>query len=167
MSTEPIDVFTQPIRLEYDYTPGTARSRFLKNLEQGTIVGDRCSTCGKVYVGGGSGACPRCGIPCDEVVPLSDRGTVTTYCIVNVPFAGATIEIPYTSASILLDGADIPLMALIQECPAADVRMGMRVEAVWAPEGERGPSMDTIRYFRPTGEEDAPIDDILKRMRDA
>ena len=66
-----------------------------------------------------------------------------------------------------VDGADIPLMALIQECPAADVRMGMRVEAVWVPEAERSPSMDTIRYFRPTGEADAPIDDVLKKMRDA
>ena len=163
----PVDVFTQPIRLEYDYTPGGARSRFLKALERGAIIGERCGRCGKVYVGGGSGACARCGIPCSEVMDLSDRGTVTAFCIVNLPFAGATIEIPYTSASILLDGADIPLMALIQECPAADVRMGMRVEAVWAPEGERTPSMDTIRYFRPTGGPDAPIDDVLKKMRDA
>lgn len=162
---DPVEVITTPIRLEYDYTPGAARSRFLRNLAQGTIVGDRCTRCGKVYVGGGSGACPRCGIPCEEVVPLPDTGTVTTFCIVNLPFAGSTIEIPYTSASILLDGADIPLMALIQECPADEVRMGMRVEAAWAPEAERGPSMDTIRYFRPTGEPDALIDDVLKKMR--
>jgi len=165
MSVEPVEIFTQPIRLEYDYTPGGARSRFLRGLEKGKILGERCPSCHKVYVGGGSGACARCGVPCTDVVPLPNTGTVTTFCIVNLPFAGATIEIPYTSASILLDGADIPLMALIQECPADEVRMGMRVEAVWVPEAERGPTMDTIKYFRPNGEPDAPIDDVLKKMR--
>jgi hypothetical protein len=33
--------------------------------------------------------------------------------------------------------------------------MGMRVEAVWAPPGERTPSLEAIKYFRPTGEPDA------------
>ena len=36
------------------------------------------------------------------------------------------------SAHILLDGADLAFMHLIQEIPADEVRMGMRVEAVWA-----------------------------------
>jgi uncharacterized OB-fold protein len=104
-------------------------------------------------------------VPTEEVVELPDVGTITTFCVVNVPFAGATVEIPYVSASILLDGADIPLMHLIQEVNAADVRMGMRVRAEWLPEGERVPSMDTIKYFKPTGDPDAPIDEVLKRMR--
>jgi uncharacterized OB-fold protein len=158
-------VVTMPIRLEYDYSPGAGRSRFLRGLERGKILGERCHICHKVYVGGGSGACPRDGVPTEEVVELPDTGTITTFCVVNVPFAGATVEIPYVSASILLDGADIPLMHLIQEVNADDVRMGMRVRAEWLPESERIPSMDTIRYFKPTGEPDAPIDDVLKRMR--
>jgi len=158
-------IVTMPIRLEYDYSPGAGRSRFLRGLERGKILGERCHVCHKVYVGGGSGACPRDGVPTEEVVELPDVGTITTFCVVNVPFAGATVEIPYVSASILLDGADIPLMHLIQEVNAEDVRMGMRVRAEWLPEGERIPSMDTIKYFKPAGEPDAPIDDVLKRMR--
>jgi len=158
-------IVTMPIRLEYDYSPGAGRSRFLRGLAQGKILGERCAKCRKVYVGGGSGACPRDGVPTEEVVELPDVGTITTFCVVNVPFAGATVEIPYVSASILLDGADIPLMHLIQEVAAEEVRMGMRVRAEWLPEGERVPSMDTIKYFKPAGEPDAPIDDVLKRMR--
>ena len=164
MSVEPVEIIQTPIRLEYDYTPGGARSRFLRGLEQGKILGERCPRCRKVYVGGGSGACARCGVPCEEVVPLPNTGTVTTYCVVNLPFAGATIEIPYTSASILLDGADIPINGLVQEITADQVRMGLRVEAVWVPEGERTYT-ETIKHWRPTGEDDAPIDDVLKRMR--
>ena len=45
-------------------------------------------------------------------------GTVTTYCVVNVPFQGQSIEIPYICAQILLDGANIAFMGLIQEMPA-------------------------------------------------
>jgi uncharacterized OB-fold protein len=158
-------IVTIPIRLEYDFTPGASRSRFLRGLAEGKILGERCPKCGKVYVGGGSGACARDGVPTKETVELPDVGTVTTFCVVNLPFAGQTIEIPYVSASILLDGADIPLMHLIQEVKAEDVRMGMRVRAEWKPEGERAPSMDTIKYFKPADEPDAPIDDVLKRMR--
>lgn len=165
--SDPVEVIQTPIRLEYNYTPGVARSRFLMGLAEGRLLGERCDRCKKVYVGGGSGACARDGIPMTDVVELPDRGTVTTFCVVNVPFAGATVKIPYTSGAILLDGADIPLMGLIQEAEADEVRMGMRVEAVWAPEDERGPTMDSIRYWRPTGDPDAPIDDVLKRLHDA
>jgi uncharacterized OB-fold protein len=163
--SEPVRIIQTPIRLEYTYTPGVARSRFLRGLAEGRILGERCGRCGKVYVGGGSGACARDGVPCSEVVELPGRGTVTTFCIVNLPFAGMTIQPPYVAAAILIDGADLPLNGLIGECPADQVRMGMRVEAVWAPEGERTPSLDAIRYWRPTGELDAPIDEVLRRMR--
>ena len=31
----------------------------------------------------------------------------------------------------------------------------MRVEAVWVPDEEIGPTLESIKYFRPTGEPDA------------
>ena len=66
-------IVTMPIRLEYDYSPGAGRSRFLRGLERGKILGERCAVCHKVYVGGGSGACPRDGVPTEEVVELPDE----------------------------------------------------------------------------------------------
>jgi len=74
---------------------------------------------------------------------------------VNVPFQGQSIEIPYICAQILLDGANITFMGLIQELPAAEVRMGMRVEAVWVDKADLGLTMASVKYFRPTGEPDA------------
>jgi uncharacterized OB-fold protein len=97
-------------------------------------------------------------VPTGEEVPLADRGIVTSFCIVNVPFAGHAIEMPYVAASVLLDGADITFQHLLQEIPAAEVRMGMRVGAVWAPREEWGPSLENIRHFRPTGEPDAAFE---------
>lgn len=61
---------------------------------------------------------------------------------------------------MLLDGADIPpFLHLIQEIDVADVRMGMRVQAVWKPREEWGGlGIDNIEYFKPTGEPDADYD---------
>jgi uncharacterized OB-fold protein len=151
---EPVRSVRTPARLEYRYTPGTASSRFLLGLEDRRILGQRCPVCGKVYVPP-RGACPTDGVPTEEEVELGHTGTVTTFCVVNVKFYGQAMEVPYVSALILLDGADLPLMHLIQEVPADQVRMGMRVEAVWVPDDELAPTLESIRWFRPTGEPDA------------
>ena len=74
--------------------------------------------------------------------------------MVNVAFYGQGMEIPYTSGLILLDGADLPMMHLIQECQVKDVRIGMRVEAVWVDDADLAPNLESIRYFRPNGEPD-------------
>jgi uncharacterized OB-fold protein len=145
-----------PIRLEYTFGAGRALSRFLRGLAERRILGQRCAECRKVYVPS-RGSCPVCGVPTDEDVELAHTGTVTTFCIVNLPFYGQQIRPPYVCASVLLDGADVSLFHLIQEVPAHDVRMGMRVEAVWAEPEEMRPSMETITYFRPNGEPDAPF----------
>ena len=101
---------------------------------------------------------PATGKQLDEFIELPDKGTVTTFAIINIPFAGQRIKPPYVAAYVLLDGADIAFLHLIQEIDAAEVRMGMRVEAVWKPRDEWGLGIDNIEYFRPTGEPDADYD---------
>ena len=156
--TEEVRSIRTPIELTYRYTPGSASSRFLRHLQdEGRVIGQRCPSCGKVYAPP-RGSCPACGVPTDEEVEVSDKGTVTTFCIVNVPFYGQKLQIPYVSATIVLDGADIGVFHLIQEIEADKVRMGMRVEAVWVDPAERTPSLESIKYFRPTGEPDAPYE---------
>jgi len=155
--SEPVTVIDTPMRLDYRFTPGRAQSRFLHGMGEGKLLGQRCPQCGSVYLPP-RGSCAKCGVATDEEVELPDTGTVTTFCVVNVPFYGQKLKIPYVSATILIDGADIGLMHLIQECEASDVHMGMRVQAKWLPEGDRGPTMESIEYFRPTGEADAPTE---------
>ena len=106
--------------------------------------------CGKVYVPS-RGSCPTDGVPTTEDVELANVGTITTYCVVNVPFAGQSIEIPYICAQVLLDGANLSFMGLIQEIPTDQIRMGMRVEAVWVEPEELTPSLASVKYFRPNG----------------
>ena len=103
-------------------------------------------------------------MPTTDEVELPDRGTVTTFCIVNVPFAGQRVTPPYVAAYVLLDGADIPLQHLILGCPADEVRMGMRVEAVWKPREQWGTTPENIDHFRPTGEPDAPLESYAHHL---
>jgi uncharacterized OB-fold protein len=101
---------------------------------------------------------PATGKQLDEFVELPDKGTVTTYAIINIPFAGQRIKPPYVAAYVLLDGADIPFLHLVTEIDASEVRMGMRVQAVWKPREDWGLGIDNISHFRPTGEPDADYD---------
>jgi hypothetical protein len=144
-----------PARLDFTYTAGVATTRFLTGLSEGKILGERAPG-GKVYVPS-RGADPQLGVPTSEPVELPHVGTLVSFCVVNVAFYGQGMEIPYTSGLILLDGSDLPLMHLIQECPVDDVRIGMRVEAVWVDEADLGPTLESIRYFRPNGEPDVPV----------
>lgn len=153
-NSEQVEIVETPIRLEFSYTPGVAASRFLRSVEKGEIVGQRCPKCQKVYVPP-RGACSMCGVATDEELTLSGKGTVTTFCITNVPSPG--LEPPYVTAWIRLDGADITSMFLVQECDPSEVRLGMRVEPVWAE--DKQPNLGSIKYYRPSGEPDAPYDD--------
>ncbi len=150
----PVTTLATPIRIDYEFTAGLAQSRFLTGLSQGKFLGQRCPKCEQVYVPP-RGSCPTDGVALQEEVELGNSGIVTTYCVVNVAFAGQSIEIPYICAQILLDRANIAFMGLVQELPAAEIRMGMRVEAVWKDPSEWGPSLESVKYFRPTGEPDA------------
>ena len=161
--SEPVTMLDSPIHIDYQFTAGLAQSRFLKGLAQGYFLGQRCPACHKVYVPP-RGSCPTDGVSTTDDVKLGNTGTVTTYCVVNVPFQGQSIEIPYITAQILMDGANIAFMGLIQEIPADQVRMGLRVEALWVPPEELGPTLASVKYFRPNGEPDADYESFKEYL---
>jgi uncharacterized protein len=139
-----------PVRLHYMHTASPGESAYLRGLAEGRLLGQRCGVCGQVYVPP-RGTCPADGVPTSEEVELPESGTVTTFCIVNVGYPGQKAQgftPPYVAAAVLLDGADIAFQHLVLGCDPGEVRMGMRVRAVW---GESG----SISHFTPTGEPDA------------
>lgn len=163
MSDEPVSVIHTPIRLEYTVLAGRHLSRYLRALAEGRIVGGRCGRCRKVYVPP-RGACPTCAEPTDSEVEVRDTGTVTTFCIINIPFENAAFPPPYAAAAVLLDGADIAIFHLVGNVDVDQVRMGMRVKAVWKPREELGPTLESIRYFEPSGEPDADYDSYREHI---
>lgn len=144
-----------PVRASYTLKAGGALGVFLDGVRRGVFVGGRCASCGKVYVPYRL-SCPECGIAIGEQVELPGTGTVTTFAINNLPDPRAP-EVPFVSAYVLLDGADVPVIALVGGIPAHEVRQGMRVRAEWVPESERTASMANIRWFAPTGEPDVEL----------
>jgi hypothetical protein len=159
----PVKYVEALVRLPYHYVAGDYRARYLRALKDKKILGSRCSKTGKVFVPPVV-ASPESFAPADELVEVADRGVVTTFCVVNIPVIGRAIELPYVAASVALDGADISIYALVQECRPEEVRMGMRVEAVWKPDGEREGSHEDILHFRPTGEPDMPLEAFINRL---
>ena len=154
---DPVTMVVSPSTLAVQHSASRPESIFLRALKEGILLGARSGENGKVYFPPRE-ADPATGKELDHFVELPDRGTVTTFAIINIPFAGQRIKPPYVAAYILLDGADIPFLHLVTDIDAADVRMGMRVEAVWKPREERDFGIDNIDYFRPTGEPDAEYD---------
>lgn len=160
---QPVKYVDADVYLPYDYIAGDHKARYLRALKEKRILGSRCSKTGKVFVPPLINS-PESFAPTDELVEVAQRGVVTTFCIVNIPVIGRSLEIPYVAASVALDGADVSIFALIQECKPEEARMGMRVEAVWKPDGERQGDHEDIQYFRPTGEPDAPRESYINRL---
>jgi uncharacterized OB-fold protein len=154
---EPVTVQVSPSAIEIQHTASFPESTFLRGLEEGKLLGARSGNTGKVYFPPKE-ADPATGHELDQFVELPDKGTVTSFAVINIPFAGQRIKPPYVAAYVLLDGADIPFLHLVTEIDATEVRMGMRVEAVWKPREEWGLGIDNIDHFRPTGEPDAEYD---------
>ncbi|GAA1482774.1 OB-fold nucleic acid binding domain-containing protein [Gordonia sinesedis] len=153
-------VITTLITTAITHSATAEESVYLRGLKAGTLIGGRIGSgvdAGRVYFPPRQ-VSPADGSPITETVELPDSGIVTTFCIVNVPFLGQQIPPPYVAAYVLLDGADIPFLHLILDCPADEVRMGMRVRAVWRPEDEWQHSLRNISHFRPSGEPDAPYE---------
>lgn len=156
---EQVQLVRTPARLEYDYTPGIATTRFLRAIKEKRLVGERCPETGKVYIPP-RGVSPVAGLPTTEQVELGLDGTIVSFCIVNLDFTGNAQEIPYVSALILVDGSDIPIYGLVREIPYDEVRPGLRVTSRWVDEAEMTTSFENIKWWAPNGEPDVPTEQL-------
>jgi uncharacterized protein len=143
-----------PVKLSYMHTASPGESAYLRGLADRRLLGQRCGVCGQVYIPP-RGTCPADGVPTREEVELPGIGTVTTFCVVNVGYPGQRVTPPYVAAAVLLDGADIAFQHLILGCEPGEVRMGLRVRAVWDDAGG-------ISHFAPAGEPDAAYESYAR-----
>ena len=155
----PVTGTITPVRLSYMHTASPGESAYLRGLADRRLLGQRCGVCGQVYVPP-RGTCPADGVPTQEEVELPDTGTVTTFCVVNVGYPGqraSGLTPPYVAAAVLLDGADIAFQHLVLGCEPGEVRMGLRVRAVWDDSGG-------ISHFAPAGEPDAAYETYARHL---
>ncbi len=152
-----------PIYLQYNFTAGSASTRFLAQIKQGKIVGQRCPCCKNVYVPP-RGSCAACGVATTEEVTVKDKATVQSFTIVYIPIPNNPIKPPYIIANLVADGANNSFIHLMSECVNEEVHIGQRVKAVWKPEQEWDYAMDNIKYWAPIDEPDVPVDQIGKTI---
>ena len=150
---EPVTGITVPIRLEYEINAGRAPSKYLRGIAEGKLIGQKAVGSDQVYLPP-RGSDPTSGAPTEIEVEVSQNGTVTTFCITNIPgLSESAPEVPFAAAQILLDGANTPYLGLIQGIPVDEVRMGLRVRAVW--DENLRPDARCLKWFEPNGEPDA------------
>ncbi len=158
---DPVQRITVPATIVYSYTPGTAPTRFLRGLAEKKILGGRVGPDGDVYVPS-RGMDPVLGLPTTEDVEVGPKGTISSFCVVHIGFGEKAPPTPFVSALILPDGAEVSLYGTILGVPLEEVRIGMRVEPVWAD--ELTTSFENITHWEPIDEPDVPAEQLKGHM---
>ena len=93
--------------------------------------------------------CPECFTENTEWVGVSDEGTVISYSVARRPLEAipADKKIPVIWGLIKLDGADTTLLHYLGDVKPEEVRIGMRVKAIFAD--SRTGTIRDISHFKP------------------
>ena len=133
---------------KYSWDAGVAVGRFLDGLRAGKILGRECQRCERVLVPPRM-FCERCFRETDAWIEVEHTGTVQTYSICHVSWDMQPLDPPEIPAVVAVDGSDGGFLHMLGEVEPDEVRIGMEVEAVWKPVGERIGSILDIAHFRP------------------
>lgn len=147
MAAEKPIIIEGAVVMPYRYYVGTMASRFFAELRDNKrILGIRCLVCDHVYVPPMS-TCPGCFAKLEEWVEVRDEGRVTSFTMVHYATRVQPVAAPLVYGIIQLEGADTGLVHLINDVNFSDIKIGMRVKAIFKKQRE-GNILD-IRYFRP------------------
>jgi uncharacterized OB-fold protein len=121
--------------LPYSYFAGRVGSRFITALrDQKKIRGIRCDKCNKVFVPPRQ-TCEKCLADIrDNWVDLGDTGEIVNFTVVRYADGHLPRKPPFVLAMIRLDGADTPLIHIVEGLEPEQVAIGRRVKAVFADE---------------------------------
>jgi len=138
------------LRLNYNWSTGVAIGTYLKGLKAGKILGVRCPKCERIMVPPRM-FCEECFCTTDTFVPVKDTGTVNTFAICYIKTDASRQKVPQIPAVIEIDGATkgMGILHLLGEVKPEQVKIGMKVKAVWKPPEERTGDITDIRYFKP------------------
>lgn len=143
---EPITSDQGVVMADVEFEVGRTGTTFFTALMEGRILATRCVECQINYVPPRN-TCQRCFALLDEWVEVGPEGELLTWTVVrgHVPLAPA--EPPYAIGVVKLDGADTGLVHLVAGCEAAELKSGMRLEAVFAR--DRKGNIGDIAHFAP------------------
>lgn len=148
MQEELLNVISET-RYPYKYSCGTIASEFFIALrDKKKILGRKCSKCGKVLLPPRP-VCGICWAPTTEWVEIGPKGTLegfTVVCFTFIdPITGKQRPVPYGYGMVKLDGSDSRMQHFLKESDPKKLRVGLRVEAIFAD--ERTGSLSDIKHF--------------------
>ena len=145
---------SQPIKLQgsieisYEWSAGIAGSRFFQEIRDNKrIMGTKCPKCGRVLVPPRI-FCEECFVDVEEWVEVSSKGKLVTFGESYLGTDGSKLKEPWILGIIRLDGADGGLIHYIGEARPEELKIGMRMEAVFNE--ERNGNILDIEHFRPS-----------------
>jgi uncharacterized protein len=136
--------------LKYSWASGVAIGRFLSELKNGRLIARKCNKCERILIPPRM-FCEDCFRDTDDWVYVKDTGTINTYSIAHVGTDAHRLSEPLFIAVVNFDGATqlMGLLHILGEVDEKDIKIGMKVQAVWKPANERVGSILDIKYFRP------------------
>jgi uncharacterized OB-fold protein len=142
-----------PMDASYNWSVGAYMERFFGGFKDKKLLGIKCLACGKVFVPPRM-ICEDCFAETEEWLELGEEGTVEGYTVgyvkVDEKIGGLTdLDEPEIIALIKPEGADTCLIHRISEAKPSDIKVSMRVQAVWAEEAKG--ELSDLRYFKPAG----------------
>ena len=137
-------------KLRYAWDIGQGIGRYLDELKQGRLIARRCHHCERIMIPPRM-FCERCFRPTDEWVYVKDTGRINTFSLCYVTWDVRILKRPEIPAVIEIDGASpgMGILHLVRDVDPKDVRVGMRLKAVWKPEAKRIGSITDIEYWTP------------------
>jgi len=145
-----ITSFQKP-KMEYRWDTGEAMGKYLAGLKAGKLLGVHCQGCKRTMIPPRM-FCEQCFKPIHEWVELKDSGMINTFSICYVTWDMQRVTDPLLPAVIEIDGAS-PGMGILHHLGEFEdpkqIKIGMRVKAVWKPEKERQGAITDLRYFKP------------------
>lgn len=147
MSQSNPEILSQRYELGFTYTRSTGPvvGQFLTALRDRKVIGNRGAD-GTVYVPPVEFD-PVTADAIDDFVDLDDAGVVQTWVWVSALRDKHPLSEPFAYALIQIDGADVPMLHIVNAGSESAMSTGMRVRARWADD-TRGHITD-IAWFEP------------------
>jgi uncharacterized OB-fold protein len=173
-AAEPVTMMDYLASITYRNPVPPSADRAIAASRENRLLGVECPICHRVY-SGGRASCPIDAVEMGEEqeVDLPQTGTITNFTIITpVQYPGQTETEPFVRAFVLLDGTDVVLVYQpVIELPASEVRVGKRVDAVWASPAEElddgggmGGAYGNLLGWIPNGEPDIDDPDLVNRI---
>ncbi len=137
------------IPVHYLYTYGLAGEKFFRAVkEKGTFVATKCGKCNVTYVPPRI-YCERCLAELGDYFDVGTKGVVETYTVLHESLEGKRLSRPEIVACVRIVGTDGGVIHRLSGVEPSAVKIGMKVEAIFAEPSKRTGSINDILHFRP------------------